>query len=103
MEIMQRTSEIATALKEFIKKQGLVAKISGRDYIVVEGWQMLGMMLGVTPGHVTTTEIPNGWSASVQLHDRSGRVVGMGEAECLATEKTWKGRDDYARKSMAQT
>lgn len=103
MEIMQRTSEVASALKEFIGKQGLVSKISGRDYIVVEGWQMLGMMLGVTPGKVTTTPIADGWQSQVELHDRTGRSVGMGEAECLSTEKTWKSRDDYARRSMAQT
>jgi hypothetical protein len=103
MEIMQETTKVAAALKEFIGTQGLVSKISGRDYIVVEGWQMLGMMLGVTPGKVTTRAVEDGWEAAVELHDRTGRVVGAGEAVCLATEKTWKSRDDYARKSMAQT
>jgi hypothetical protein len=103
VEIMQRTTEVASALKQFIGAQGLVSKISGRDYIVVEGWQMLGMMLGVTPGRVTTAQVPDGWAASVELHDRTGRVVGMGEAECLTGERAWKSRDDYARKSMAQT
>lgn len=41
MEIMQRTAEVATALKQFVKDQGLVSQISGRDYLLVEGWQML--------------------------------------------------------------
>jgi hypothetical protein len=103
MEIMQRTTEVAEALKQFIAAQGLVSRISGRDYIVVEGWQMLGMMLGVTPVVTATRQTDEGWEAIVELHDRSGRVVGAGEAECLATERTWKNRDDYARRSMAQT
>jgi hypothetical protein len=103
MEIMQRTAEVAVALKEFVKSQGLTSVISGRDYLLVEAWQMLGMMLGVTPGKVCTQPVENGWESVVELHDRNGRVVGAGEAECLATEKTWKSREDYARKSMAQT
>lgn len=103
MEIMKRTSEVAGALKEFVKSQGLTMKISNRDYLLVDAWQMLGTMLGVTPGRVTTKPVEDGWEAIVELHDRTGRVVGMGEAECLVSEKTWKNRDDYARKSMAQT
>lgn len=103
MEIMRKTSEIATSLRQFVKDQGLVARISNRDYIVVEGWQMLGMMLGVLPVVSRTTAIEHGWEAVVELRDRTGRVVGSGEAECLETESAWKTRDDYARRSMAQT
>jgi hypothetical protein len=103
LEIMQRTSEIATALKEFVKAQGLTVNIKGREYIEVAGWQMLGMMLGVSPVVQHTTAIQEGWEARAELHDRSGRVVGAGEAECLTSEKDWKSRDDYARRSMAQT
>jgi hypothetical protein len=103
MEIMQRTAAVATALRQFVKDQGLVSQISGRDYMLVEGWQMLGMMLGVTPGKVTSRPVEHGWEGLVELHDRNGRVVGSGDAECLETEKTWGKRDDYARKSMAQT
>jgi hypothetical protein len=33
----------------------------------------------------------------------AGQVVGAAEAECLRSERTWKGRDDYALRSMAQT
>jgi hypothetical protein len=103
MEIMQRTSEVASALKEFVKAQGLTVNIKGREYVEVAGWQMLGMMLGVTPVVQHTTPVAEGWEARAELHDRSGRVVGAGEAECLTSEKDWKSRDDYARRSMAQT
>jgi hypothetical protein len=103
MEIMEQTAKVATALKKFVKEQGLMSNISGRDYVVVEGWQMLGMMLGVTPGKVNTRPVEQGWEATVELHDRNGRIIGQGDAECLETEKLWSKRDDYARKSMAQT
>jgi hypothetical protein len=103
LEIMKRTAEVATALKEFVRNQGLVKQISGRDYLVVEAWQMLGMMLGVTPGKVKSRAVEHGWEGLVELHDRNGRVIGSGDAECLDTETMWSKREDYARKSMAQT
>ena len=103
LEIMERTAEIATAMKRFVSQQGLTVQIKGRTYIEVEGWQMLGMMLGVAPVVKATHPVDGGWEAIVELHDRTGRVVGAGEAECLTSEKDWKTRDDYARRSMAQT
>lgn len=103
VEIMQRTAEIAGALKQFVKKQGLTVNIKGREYIEVGGWQMLGMMLGVVPVVTGTRRVDDGWEAVAELRARDERVVGAGEAECLSTEKDWKSRDDYARRSMAQT
>lgn len=106
LEIMQRTTEVADGLKQFIGRQGLVSKISGRDYIVVEGWQMLGMMLGVTPA-VVTQDVEGGIAARCELHDRSGNIVGTGDASCMEDEsqgrEKWGDRPYNARKSMAQT
>jgi hypothetical protein len=48
-------------------------------------------------------DVQVGWEARVEARTRGGEVVGAAEAECLTDERTWKGRDDYARRSMAQT
>ena len=48
-------------------------------------------------------ELQVGWEARVEARTRAGEVVGAAEAQCLRAERTWKGRDDYALRSMAQT
>lgn len=108
VEVIARASATATALAGVIKKQKLATVISGREHVRVEGWTLLGSMLGVFPVVVWTKPVERdgaqiGWEARVEARTRDGAVVGAAEAECLATEKTWGGRDDYARKSMAQT
>ena len=62
-------------------------------------------MLGVFPVVVWTKEVGEGqgWEARVEARTRDGAVVGAAEAECLRSEKTWKNRDSYALRSMAQT
>lgn len=108
VEVIARASATATALAGVIKKQKLATFISGREHVRVEGWTLLGSMLGVFPVVVWTKPVERdgaqiGWEARVEARTRDGAVVGAAEAECLATEKTWGSRDDYARKSMAQT
>lgn len=106
VEVMERTAEVANGLKKFITDQGLSKRIGQSDHIMVEGWQMLGMMLGCTAVVTETARVEHGgggWEAVAELRDRTGRVIGAGEGECLKSEKTWKSRDDYALRSMAQT
>lgn len=100
---------IADELSKVIRDKSLTSKISGRDYVRVEGWTMLGSMLGVFPVTLWTRRVddadgrPLGWEARVEARTRDGAVIGAAEAECLRTETTWKSRDDYAIRSMAQT
>ena len=103
VEIVRRASETASALADVLRKQKLTVNIQGREHVRVEGWTLLGTMLGVFPVCEWTRQLPDGWEARVEAKTRDGAVVGAAEAECLRTEKQWSSRDDYALRSMAQT
>lgn len=102
-EIVARATEMATVLAKVLKEQKLTSMINGREHVRVEGWTFCGTMLGVFPVCVWTRPVQEGWEARVEARTRDGAVVGAAEAECLRSEKTWKTRDDYAIRSMAQT
>lgn len=107
--VVARATEVAHALAPVIKAQNLSATISNKRYVLVEGWTLLGSMLGVFPLVVWTrrTEGPHssedGWEACVEAHTLSGAIVGRAEAQCTREEKAWRDRDDYALRAMAQT
>jgi hypothetical protein len=69
----------------------------------VEGWTLLGTMLGVFPVCEWTRKLDDGWEARVVAKTLAGQTVGAAEAECLRSERSWSSRDDYALRSMAQT
>ena len=102
-EIVRRASEVADTLAAVLRDRKLTSNISGKEHVRVEGWTLLGTMLGVFPVVEWTRETADGWEARVEARTLAGQVVGAAEAECLRTERTWKGRDDYALRSMAQT
>jgi hypothetical protein len=106
--ILTRQTDLARTLAEVVRKQNLIVKIGQGEHVRVEGWTFLGSLLGVFPVVEWTREVVRdeqivGWEARVEARTRSGEVVGAGEAECLRSENTWKNRDDYALRSMAQT
>lgn len=102
-EVIKSATEVAEVLKDVLVKQQLISNIKGREHVKVEGWTLLGTMLGVFPVNVWTRKLDDGWEARVEARTLSGAVVGAAEAECLRSENTWKSRDDYALRSMAQT
>lgn len=102
-ETISRATEAANALKEVLVRQGLVKNISGKQYPNVEGWTLLGSMLGVFPVVVWTHQIDNGWEARVEARLSDGSVVGAAEAICVRSESAWARRDEYALRGMAQT
>lgn len=102
-EVIAKASEVATALKDVVKRQGLVSNINGKEYPKCEAWTLLGTMLGVFPVMCWTKKLENGWEARVEARTKDGAIVGAAEAECLKSEKNWSNRDDFAIRSMAQT
>jgi hypothetical protein len=125
-EVVQRAAVVATALADLVHKQNLVVRIGQSEHVRVEGWTLLGSMLGVFPivtwtrpilkEHDTPpTPTTEGWEARVEARTRNGEIVGAAEAECMRSEDAWgwtptnkygkplPPRDDYALRSMAQT
>lgn len=107
-ETIEKATKVANVLKGVINQQGLISNIGGKQYIQVEGWTTLGAMLGVfakveytRPLEVEGERV--GWEAAVVVVNAVGAEIGRAEAECLRSERNWKGRDDYALRSMAQT
>jgi hypothetical protein len=107
-EVVQRATQVADALKDVLTSRGLTSKIQGREHVKVEGWTTLGAMVGVTAVTVWTRPLErddkvHGYEARVEARTLDGRVIGAAEAMCTRAESTWKSRDDYALRSMAQT
>lgn len=106
--VVTKAVAIADALKDVIQKKKLVATISGRQHVLVDGWTLCGTMLGVFPVVVRTTEIRDddkivGFEAYTEARTITGAVVGAAAARCTRGESAWKSRADYALLSMAQT
>lgn len=106
-EVLARASAIATPLARVIDEQQLYKIISGKKHVKVEGWTLLGSMLGVFPTVEWTRPVANGWEARVVAKTLDGREVGSSEAMCTRDEtgsgNRWKSADEYAIRSMAQT
>src|SRR5205809_7024763 len=47
LEVIERASRLATALAKIVNERKLYAVIQGRKFPTVEGWTMLGGMVGV--------------------------------------------------------
>jgi len=104
-EVLKRATATAKPLADVIKRQKLHKRIGDKEHVLVEGWTLLGSMLGVFPVCVWTKPLENGtgWEARVEARTRDGQLIGAAEAMCTRAESTWKGRDEYAIRSMAQT
>jgi hypothetical protein len=105
VEIIRRASDTADVLAGVLRKQKLITNIQGKEHVRVEGWTLLGTMLGVFPVCEWTRPLEggSGWEARVVARTLAGQEVGAAEAQCSRSENTWKNRDDYALRSMAQT
>lgn len=101
--VVQRASTVATALADVLRQKQLTKRIGNRDHVLVEGWTLLGSMLGVFAEIEWTRPTDNGWEARAVARTLAGQTVGAAEAMCAKSERTWSSRDDYAIRSMAQT
>lgn len=103
--VVHRATDVANSLAQVIEEKRLYAMISGKKHVLVEGWTLLGSMLGVFPVTVWTRRLDNdeGWEARVEAVTRAGEVVGAAESMCSKAENRWKKADEYAIRSMAAT
>lgn len=102
-----QVAAMANVLKGHIVKHKLYTNIAGKNYAHVEGWQFAGGLMGLYPVVVGVESIGGStefkWKASVEIRDRSGKVVSIGFALCSNKENKKKSFDEYAVLSMAQT
>jgi hypothetical protein len=101
--VVERASTIATALADVIKRRSLYKHIGQSDHVFVEGWTLLGSMLGVFAEVEWSRPLEDGWESRAVARTLAGRTVGAAESMCSRSESKWKHSDDYAIRSMAQT
>ena len=113
-------TKVANTLAPVVRNQGLVVKGLNNsnpeaEYITVEGWEVLGTMLGIVPDTRIVEEMKNekgrvlGFKARATLYQNpdivDGKIMG---GHALATAEAYCTRDDFQKKyfsmaSMAQT
>lgn len=102
-ELYRQATDVAGVCGEIVKRTA--KRIGNRNHVAVEGWQAIatthGCMLSVKSvhedeaGNVTAVAAVRRMSDGVELSEAEG-FVGM-------DERTWAGRQRYARRAMAQT
>lgn len=113
-------TNVANCLSDLIKSQGLVKKgLNKKDpeaeYVLVEGWEVLGTMLGIVPITEIVETIRNdkgkvrGYKARAYLYRNpimeNGKIIGgtlIATTEASATVEGWQ-KDTPGMMSMAQT
>lgn len=113
VSMVARMSAVADAMAAVVRGRGLVQtftiKGKTREYVNVEGWALVGAMIGVFPRtrEVEEIRLPDGvlvgFKASVDLMTRDGGTVGGSTAICTRDEERWADRDWNQIASMAQT
>lgn len=104
-ELISAASAVATELKKVVIDAKLSQNIQGKEYVKVEGWTTLGMLLGLLPREVSTEAKDDGsYVSTVAFCRPDGSIVTQASAECGdETDGKWAQRPPYARRSMAQT
>lgn len=101
----QQVIKMAVILKDYIVKNNLSVKIVNRDYVMIEGWQFAGGLMGLTPKIVKVEKLNDmKWLAQAEIiNTKTKEVVGSGYALCSKAESKKSSFDEYAILSMAQT
>ena len=108
-DILSLASGIATQLMPIVEANKLYVSVSGRKYLLCEGWTALLSLMGIVPicervEALPTIEAPTYWEATVKLVRVSDQaMVGMASAICSKDEPQWKSRLDFQCRSMAIT
>ena len=108
-DLLSMAAKQATALAEVIEKKKLFTMIGQKKHVSVEGWQTLGAMnqLQAFTERVEVTKNEDGSVEATALVSArrvtDGVAIAQAEGFCSTKEARWKGRDEYAVRSMAQT
>ena len=108
-DLLKMASKQATALKAVIDDKKLFTMIGQKKHVSVEGWMTLGAMnsLQAFTESVTVHKNEDGSIEATAIVSArrvtDGVAVAQAEGFCSTRESRWKGRDEYAVRSMAQT
>ena len=99
--------QMAVLLKNIVVQQKLFVPIRGKNYAVVEGWALAGMLTGIRvevdePKNLTDGKTEIKYSCTARLF-QNDKQIGAGYALCSSKEALKKGFDEYAIYSMSQT
>ena len=97
--------DAAQAFREISSSVALYATVQGgARHLTVEGYQALGLLIGVSAIVTSVVRDGDGWIATAEARRLSdGMVVGAASALCSKQERRWSRADDYAVCSMAST
>ena len=106
-ERMKQMQETAAILAEPVRQRHTVT-IHGREHVRVEGWTMLGALLGVHPYLVWTrpsshAEQPTAGKPESKPAPSTAAPSAQRRSRMPRHRSNWRNRDDYALRSMAQT
>ena len=99
-------TEIADAIKDVIVQKGWLKRIGQSDHVYVEGWQFVASLAGASCKVVSSDPLADGkgWQArAVVVRIDNGVEIGAGSGMCSRDESTWRTREDYALRAMAET
>ena len=108
-DLLSMAAKQATALADVIERKHLFTMIGQKKHVSVEGWQTLGAMnqLQAFTERVEVTKNEDGSIEATALVSArrvtDGVAIAQAEGFCSTKEARWKGRDEYAVRSMAQT
>lgn len=99
-EVLIEAQQAAAALQKRIAGKKKKVVFNGEQYIENDDWQMLSNFFGYAPKIESTEFVEYGdvqgfKAVAVLLNERTGMVVGRGEALCLDEEENWGPRTKY--------
>lgn len=98
--------QMAVLLKNLVVQQKLYVPIKGKNYAMVEAWQMAGFLTGMEVIVEEPKDLSNDkevkYSCTAKLF-KGDKQIGVGYALCSSKEATKKSFDEYAILSFAQT
>ena len=108
-DVCQFGYSVASTVSQMIEDLGLY-KVYMREngdaerYVTVEGWTLLGAMLGASTRITSVVRLRDGsFEANAEVTNADGMVVSAASSICGVDEPKWSQCHEYARHSMAQT
>jgi hypothetical protein len=101
-ELMRQATDVAGVCRAIVMQTA--CSIKGKKYVKIEGWQAISVANGCVLSARDVETLPTGIRAIGELRRiDSGVVIATAEGFVGNDENTWSGRDEYAKRAMAQT